>query len=263
MLEHLNHHNESALRQMIEKAKTDPSVCTISDIDELHVDTVTLHERLLNRHIRLMGYSGCTSDEVRAAGGTQIAYRKFYPQLNDEQWDQFMERVRMSNMVNRNGDLYHPEQVRIANEVFGSGNFLGYMTARPYTEQVVNTTEKDLFDRLGLLCAPVMLRPEGVRPEESGIWKVEQMHAIRTAAGVQNMILIDDSISTAKQVVRYNEELGQIGIRQILYKGPLTVPSLQSGKFVPDESLGIYAADWDEMPEVFDRIREQCHLIQN
>lgn len=258
MVETLQLHNETALQKMIEKAKIDPRICTVSDIDELHVDTVTLHEQLLNRHIRLMGHPACTSEEIRASGGTQIAYRRFYPHLNDEQWDQFMERVRMSNMVNKNGDLYHPEQVRIANEVFASGNFLGYMTARPYSERVADTTEKDLFERLGLCSAPVMLRPVGIRPEQSGIWKVEQMHAIRTAAGVQRMVLIDDSISTAKQVERYNVELGQVCISQILYKGPLTVPVLESGKYIPDEAHGIYTADWDEMVQVFDRIREQC-----
>jgi hypothetical protein len=242
---------------MTEKAKADPSVCIISDIDELHVDTVTLYEQLLNRHIRMMGHPACTSQEVRAAGGTQVAYRKYYPELTDEQWDHFMERVRMSNMVNRNGDLYHPEQIRIANEIFASANFLGYMTARPLTERVIKTTEKDLFERLGLPCAQVMLRPEDVKPEQSGIWKVKQMHAIRTAAGVQHLILVDDSISTAKQVSRYNAEIGENGIIQVLFKGPLTTPALQAGTFVPDQSLGIYAADWDEMPVVFDRIREQ------
>lgn len=231
----------------------------VSDIDETVVDTVSRHVGFVTRGAKLAGFQGTlpTPEEIKAAGGTADYARVFGMTADD--WEEIMKRVRERRFVNEKADLYHPETVQT---LLNGGELLGFVTAKPGTERTLAATQKDLTQRLGFPERPVILRPNSVPLSQTSEWKIETLAAIK-GTSPKGIVLVDDSLSTARAIAEHNRQAGAVDIMQILYKGPLTLPALQSGKFIPDESLGIYAADWDEMPEVFDRIREQCHHTQN
>ncbi len=231
----------------------------VSDIDETVVDTVGRHVGFVTRAAQLAGFKGTlpTLDEIKAAGGT-AEYARIFGMTAGE-WEEIMIRVRERRFVNEKADLYHQDTVQT---LLNGGELLGFLTAKPGTDRTLAATQRDLIHRLGFPDRPVILRPNSVPLSQTSEWKIETLAAIKGTTP-KGIVLVDDSLSTAKAIIEHNRKAGAVDIMQIVYKGPLTAPALESGTFVPDESLGIYAADWDEMPEVFDRIREQCHLTQN
>ncbi|QQS43337.1 hypothetical protein IPM65_04215 [Candidatus Roizmanbacteria bacterium] len=251
--------NAQALYEMQQHfQKMDAGFGIVSDIDETVVDTVGRHVMFVSRGAKLAGFQGTlpTLEEIKAAGGTAEYARVFG--MSADEWEEIMKRVRERQFVNEKANLYHPKTVKT---LLNGGELLGFVTAKPGTERTLAATQRDLTQRLGFPERPVILRPNSV-PLSQTEWKIETLCAIK-GISPKGIVLVDDSLSTARAIAAHNQEAGKLDIMQILYKGPLTVPALESGKFIPDESLGIYAADWDEMPEVFDRIREQCHLTQN
>lgn len=231
----------------------------VSDIDETIVDTVGRHVGFVTRAAQLAGFKGAlpTLEEIKAAGGTADYARVFG--MTPDEWEEVMIRVRERRFVNEKADLYHQDTVQT---LMNGGELLGFLTAKPGTDRTLAATQKDLIHRLGFPEKPVILRPNSVPLSQTSDWKIEMLAAIK-GTSPKGIVLVDDSLSTARVIAGHNQQAGNIGIMQIVYKGPLTAPALESGKFIPDESLGIYAADWEEMPAVFDRIREQCHNTQN
>jgi len=231
----------------------------ISDIDETVVDTVGRHVGFITKAAQLAGFKGAlpSVEEIKAAGGTADYACVFG--MTPEGWEKIMQRVRERRFVNEKADLYHP---KTRETLMNGGELLGFVTAKPGTDRTLAATQRDLTERLGFPERPVILRPNSVPLSQTSEWKIETLSAIKgmTPKGI---VLVDDSLSTARAIAEHNTREGKIDLIQVVYKGPLTAPALESGKFVPDESLGIYAADWDEMGQVFDRIREQCHQIQN
>jgi hypothetical protein len=231
----------------------------VSDIDETVVDTVGRHVGFVTRGAQLAGFKGAlpTLEEIKAAGGTADYARVFG--MSGDEWEEIMKLVRERRFVNEKAALYHPNTVQT---LLNCGELLGFVTAKPGTDRTLAATQRDLTQRLGFPERPVILRPTSVPLSQTSEWKIDTLAAIK-GTSPKGIVLVDDSLSTARAIAAHNHKAGKTDLMQIVYKGPLTVSSLESGKFVPDESLGIYAADWDEMPGVFDRIREQCHHIQN
>ena len=228
----------------------------LCDVDETLVDTIGNHSDRINRGARIMGFSEelPTREELIEKGGTG-AFAELFGMTSDE-WEIMMQRIRDSKYINAGATLYHPEIVSLV-EQFSNTKMLGFVTARPGTEKTLRVTEEDLFRRIGLPQLPIVLRPSTVAIAETSAWKLGILKQIAVQDTQKRLILVDDSLATANVILEYNSCNESNPIIQVVYKGPLTIPSLESGAFKTDPKMGIYEADWHEMPQVIQQIQQQ------
>lgn len=262
MKEHLTdlHHIEKLTTTAIEQVRqsfleSDKPIGVISDIDEFLVDTVDNHIQFISRAARMLGYKGTlpSYEDIIAEGGT-AHYAEIF-RMDPQDWETIMMRIRATRYVNRNARMYHPNPQDILSE--GPHHaLLGFMSAKPATESTYRTTKEDLFERLGFQEKPVILRPHMVDISQSSAWKVELLSEIVASDPSKMLVLTDDSISTAKAVTLHNQKAGRVEFMQVLYPGPLTKTVLDNGLYIPQQDEGIFVADWQTMPEIFDIINE-------
>ena len=255
--------NAQALTHMQESFRTSSKpIGVVSDIDEFLVDTVGNHIKFIHRAAGIFGHKGDlpTYEDIVAKGGT-AHYAEIFG-LKPEEWEEIMMRVRASRFVNRNAPRYHeaPHTILSAGEYH---ELHGFMTAKPGTERTLRTTKQDLEQRLGFTEKPVILRPEIVPISHSSAWKVGLLAKIAAADPAKALVLTDDSISTAKAIASHNNQQGRIQLMQVLYPGPLTKGPLERGEYVPHVEEGIFVADWEQMPEIFDIIDKTWKRLHN
>lgn len=244
------HALQQEFKQMTER------IGMIWDIDETVVDTIGNHTKLITRGASMLGYKDPlpSREEIISQGGTS-AYAELFG-LTPQEWESRMERIRDSKYVNSGADMYHPEVAQLL-PTLEDTKLLGFVTARPGSEKTLLVTEEDLFNRVGLPKRPVILRPESVSLADTSSWKLAILKQIAQQDDQKRVVLIDDSISTAKTVMEYNSRNGENPIIQVIYKGPLTKPLIDNGDFQINTQMGIYTADWQEMPTIMNQIQQQ------
>lgn len=225
----------------------------VLDCDETLYNTVARHYRFIQLASRfgilpqLENFP--TYDDVVHGGGTGFFADAFVMSADD--WEARMVDIRARRAINRNSPLLHPDVAQI---VGGIEPLLGYVTAKPGTPRVHRIATQDLSTRK-FPDLPMVLRPEGVPLSKTAQWKIETMEHIIGKSG-KRMVIIDDSISTARVVEEYNQTHGKVRIAQVLYPGPLTSGKLDSGEYVPSHEHGIVVADWNTIPQVIATINE-------
>lgn len=244
-------HGDIKLR--LQHADLNSPVLTLVDIDENLVHTIGRLINGINKGARILGFDKQLPPhkEIIENGGTHN-YASIFG-MTPEDWEEVMIKIRRSPYVNEKADQYHPELEKILENL----DVVGYLSARPATLQTFESTSRDLFRFRNLPERPVVLRPESLPITEASIWKsnlILEEFGPYVSQGAK-LILVDDSISTAKAITKINGSYGQPIINQILFKGPLTIPVLESGKYTPKEEDGIYVSDWENMVATFDRIK--------
>ena len=244
-------HGDIKLR--LQDADLNSPVLTFLDIDETLVHTIGNLINGINRGANILGFNNQLPPhkDIIQNGGTNI-YASIFG-MNAEDWEEVMIKIRRSPYVNEKADQYHPELKKIL-EIL---DVVGYISARPATLKTFASTLRDLFRFRNLPKRPVVLRPESLPITEASIWKsnlILEEFGPYVSQGAR-LVLVDDSISTAKAITKINESHSQPIINQILFKGPLTMPVLESGKYTPKEEDGIYVSDWENMVATFDRIK--------
>lgn len=243
-----------AIQKRLDNSTGEPEALTFFDIDETLVDTIGKFISGINRGARILGFNGelPPQQDILENGGTHY-YASIF-RMQPEDWEEVMIRIRRSPYVNEKARSYHHNISNFLND-FG---VVGYISARPATEKTFDSTYRDLFKSRNFPERPVVLRPETFPITEASTWKsnliLDEFGQYTFGAKI---ILVDDSISTARAVTEINRSCGQPKINQILYKGPITVPVLESGKYQPKEEDGIYVSDWDTMQTTFDRIKNE------
>lgn len=256
-------------------------VSVLADKDEMIANTVHQHVIYINamaqRFGRRYGHTFELPDyaTVVANGGTGMYARVLG--LTPERWEEIHERERSVRRVITGAPTYTSNlaaQMAIVDE---RSDFLGYLTAtpvgvhRPYQEGQMprfydsqRYAEEDIYGR-GLPQEPVVLRPATIAGKDTAPWKTGFMSEIQSVNPRKPVILIDDSLSTAKRIMLENEqrESGTVPLFQIVMtQGTLTEAKIKSGEFKAQHDLGIYLADWEELPDVISEIENQWNPQQ-
>lgn len=270
------------LSQMKERHKNGTRrVSVLADKDEMLADTVFQHVRYINAMARRIGKRyGMTFElpdyeTVVEKGGTGI-YAEIFG-LTPERWEELHERERSVRSVITGAPAYTPHLAAQMQLVAERSDLLGYLTAtpvgvhRPFQEGQIprfydsqRFAEEDIYGR-GLPQEPVILRPATVPGSSTASWKTSIMREIQAANPGKPVILIDDSLSTAKRIMQENEQRanGELPLVQIVMtQGTLTEAKVKSGQFVAHHDLGVYLADWSELPDVITEVENQWNPQQ-
>lgn len=277
-LEGYREKTKRVLAEMAQRhAQTSRRGSVLFDKDEMLVDTIRRHVEFINLAGRMnasrygVAFTPLSYEAVVAGGGSGIFNKAFG--IPADRWEELHERERATRRVNSGAPTYTDNLQEIVRAIYDRSEVLGYMTATPIgvpdsrgrlydTETYV---KQDLFTRLGLPHEPTILRPADVPASQAGPWKLEMLEQIRAANPQIPVMLVDDSLSTAKLVAQVNSQRspGEVPLVQIVMAdGTLTRPKIDSGSFTAQPELGIYVAGWEELPAVIDQIQTQWHHQQ-
>lgn len=268
-LRRVEEENRQASEKTLETiAASQREIVIIQDIDEVLYETTRAHYDVMTQAAIARGADPRqlpTYEEMCLKGGSDY-FKGFFGDVDDEEWQRLAEVARCYGPSNGQAPLMEEgvrEKMRIV--LAQEGVTLGcYLTATPGRLDVRSVRQNAMFASGNFSEAPMIMRPIETPIQETGTWKMQYLLEFATAAlpGDNIIILIDDSLSTAKlvqekNIQRINEGLPPI--IQIVYPGPITKPKLDKLASVLSEDNGIYIAHngWDQIPEIIERIKNK------
>lgn len=198
-----------------------------------------------------------TEEVVMAVGGPSTYYPLFFPDVfpTTEAYEVLADEMRHRYAPNRLGKAMHPNLSELISQLNGVGEVLGGLTARPETQVVRDATKAQLHP----VEMEVVYKPVNRPLAEASREKIERLETLSHASsGV--VVLIDDSLSTAKVISEWNKSRNSVQSQPIVQilngLGPLTAPKLEQGLVDLDQLEGVFLlSDWSDLDQVITDIQ--------
>lgn len=247
----------------------------IFDIDENLVNTVAFWIEETNQFLQdkyhIPPEQIPTLDEVLLEGGPSKYYPLHFPNIwntnasyyDPSSYEYLAEQWRHETAGNLVPPLLDGLDVTTLLAVVTShAHILGGLTARPATKPVIEATHQQ-FQQYGFETDrnfPIIFRPKIVELSQAGQEKLKVLKELLTVVSSQSrIILLDDSISTARIISEYNQSAEPS--KKIAYilntMGPLTAPSkdILTNNTELSVTQGIFMIkDWSEMDDILTTI---------
>lgn len=235
----------------------------ILDLDENLFDTVTYWIKLTNRVLGLKFGVAQSSlpdrAEVLQAGGPSNYYHKKFPQIfpSFEAYEEFADECRHRYWANQAGPSMVDQMDSVFDSLKSTGNLLGGLTARPANKATVLGTKIQLKQVLQNHAVPeILFKPVDIPLARASQQKLKIMERLSYISSSSTLVLIDDSISTAKLLSEHNQQNPERPIVQILNgAGPLTTPKLLEDPQLIDTMSGIFLMrDWSQLEQTIKEV---------
>jgi len=241
-------------------------IFTVLDLDENIFDTAAFWVEYTNTFLAASTNSfdfentfPPTLEQVIQEGGPSKYYAKHFAHVfpGNTYDTEFMEELRFREPGNRKGPVMHQDMPGKYQNLEQQTTILGGLTARPDSEVVVQSTRQQ-FQENGLPEIPTIFRPADIQLSQSSQVKLDILGPLSEKTnGV--ILLVDDSISTAKKIQEYNRNRGRKPklIQVVNIQGTLTAPAIARGEYAEDPDNGIFFMNgWDDQEAVLTRINK-------
>jgi len=264
-----------------EQVATTNQLAIIFDLDENLVNTVLYWiektNELLVTEYQIAAGELPTPAQVLAEGGPSTYYPNHFSEIwittqdaNDKRSFEYMaEDWRHDTEGNLTPPLLPELGVSDLMATFAKhGKVLGGLTARPATPRVIEATHRQMM-AAGFYnqetSLPIIFKPKNVPLSGSGSEKLLVISQIMPeASSAAQVVLFDDSLSTARVIGDHNEEAAPH--KKIAYilnaQGPLTSPRMDenhqeyeglSAQLTPDRGIFVLR-NWAEMDNILNQI---------
>lgn len=249
----------------IERMKNAPEATYyLLDMDDTLTETLV---RWVNFIVRAVYGSENFSEQYARIMNSTNPFAVLRNELGPE-FTRLEQKLRFSRWGNSYGKPVDPElPEHLAQILERQGEVLGVLTARPDDPKVMQHTAEWLQKQQLLHELPLYHAPTAFNYAQMQKWKVDVLGRLRRAVDDQVIILIDDSMSTAASVEKWNEKHSDyMPLMQILLSTSLTDKQI-SETYDPlkkGESSGVFVANnWAHIPEVAEEAKTWYRRVQD